>query len=104
MSQCTVWFYNPQNDSGLTSANLINKFVASVSPPFCHVELQFPSGEACSIVMHGTVRMGKRTFDPDFYTDVVLLAQPQALAKTLALARRHVEARTTFGVSTSIKA
>jgi len=97
---CTVWFYTPQNDCVLTSANLVNKIVAIVSPPFCHVELQFPSGEACSIVMHGTVRMGKRTFDPDFYTDVVLLA----LAKTLALARRQVEARTPFGVSTSIKA
>ena len=99
MPQCTVWFYNPQNDSGLTSANLINKFVASVSPPFCHVELQFPSGEACSIVMHGTVRMRQRTFDPEFYADVVLHAQPQALAKTLALARWHVDSRTPFGVS-----
>jgi hypothetical protein len=93
-----VWFYNPDKER-VTGANVINKLVAGLSPPFCHVELQFPGGDACSIVMHDTVRMRNRTFDPDFYTAVALSAPPQAVAKALALARRHVEARTPFGVT-----
>jgi hypothetical protein len=97
-SVCTVWFYNPDKEC-VTGANVVNKLVAGLSPPFCHVELQLPDGEACSIVMHGTVRMRQRTFDTDYYTGVVLRAPPQAVAKTRALAQRHVAARTPFGVT-----
>ena len=96
--RCTVWFYNPDKER-VTGANVVNKLVAGLSPPFCHVELQLPDGEACSIVMHGTVRMRQRTFDTDYYTGVVLRAPPQAVAKTRALAQRHVAARTPFGVT-----
>jgi hypothetical protein len=49
--------------------------------------------------MHGTVRMRQRTFDTDYYTGVVLRAPPQAVAKTRALAQRHVAARTPFGIT-----
>jgi hypothetical protein len=49
--------------------------------------------------MHDSVCMRNHTFDPDFYTAIVLRAPPQAVAKSLALARRHVEARTPFGVT-----
>lgn len=96
--RCTVWFYNPDKER-VTGANVVNKLVAGLSPPFCHVELQLPDGEACSIVMHGTVRMRQRTFDTDYYTGVVLRAPPQAVAKTRALAQRHVAARTPFGLT-----
>ena len=74
--RCTVWFYNPDKER-VTGANVVNKLVAGLSPPFCHVELQLPDGEACSIVMHGTVRMRQRTFDTDYYTGVVLRAPPR---------------------------
>ena len=40
---CTVWFYSPAKDR-VTGLNVINKIVAGLDPPFCHVELQFPSG------------------------------------------------------------
>ena len=95
---CTVWFYNPAGER-TTGWNFINKLVAGLSPPFCHVELQFPSGVACSIVMGDTVRMRERTFDTQFYTGVALQAQPQAIFKALALAQRHVDNATPFGIS-----
>jgi hypothetical protein len=40
---CTVWFYSPAKDR-VTGLNVVNKIVAGLDPPFCHVELQFPSG------------------------------------------------------------
>lgn len=63
MSMLTVWFYDPASEA-VTGANFVNKVVAGFYPPFCHTELQFPSGEACSIVMNGTVRLRTRTYDP----------------------------------------
>jgi hypothetical protein len=94
----TVWFYDPAGER-TTGWNFVNKLVAGLSPPFCHVELQFPSGVACSIVMGDSVRMRERTFDPEFYTGVVLYTPPQAVFKTLALAQAHVDRATPFGVS-----
>ena len=79
-----VWFYNPQQDR-TTSYNFINKIVAGLTPPFCHVELQFPDGDACSIVMHDTVRMRKRTFDEEYYTCVSIPSTALALQYTVIL-------------------
>lgn len=94
---CTVWFYSPARDR-VTGLNVINKLVAGLDPPFCHVELQFPSGEACSIVMQGTVSLRARTFDREFYTGVVVRADAAAVASALLQARGHVAAGTGFGV------
>ena len=96
-SACTVWFYSPARDR-VTGLNVINKLVAGLDPPFCHVELQFPSGEACSIVMQGAVSLRARTFDGEFYTGVVVRADAAAVGKALGLARGHVAAGTGFGV------
>jgi hypothetical protein len=94
---CTAWFYSPARDR-VTGLNVVNKIVAGLDPPFCHVELQFPSGEACSIVMSGRVSMRARRFDPEFYTGVRVEAPAPAVGRALALARRHVELGTGFGV------
>ena len=94
---CTAWFYSPARDR-VTGLNVVNKIVAGLDPPFCHVELQFPSGEACSIVMSGRVSMRARRFDPEFYTGVRVEAPAPAVGRALALARRHVELETAFGV------
>lgn len=94
---CTAWFYSPARDR-VTGLNVVNKIVAGLDPPFCHVELQFPSGEACSIVMSGRVSMRARRFDPEFYTGVRVEAPAPAVGRALALARRHVELETGFGV------
>ena len=91
-----VWFYNPQQDR-TTSYNFINKIVAGLTPPFCHVELQFPDGDACSIVMHDTVRMRKRTFDEQYYTCVSIPSTALALQSCKALALWHCERHTSFG-------
>jgi hypothetical protein len=98
MSMLTVWFYDPASES-VTGANFVNKIVAGLYPPFCHTELQFPSGEACSIVMHGTVRLRQRTYDTDFYTPLVLRAPAHAVETARQLAHGHVQRRTAFGVS-----
>jgi len=94
---CTAWVYSPAKDR-VTGLNVINKIVAGLDPPFCHVELQFPSGETCSIVMQGVVSLRKRPFDSEFYTPVVVRAYTSAVDAALALARKHVEAGTRFGV------
>jgi hypothetical protein len=95
--RCCLYFYNPDKDY-VTGFNLVNKIVAGLSPPFSHVELQFPFGMACSIVMNETVRIRESTFDPEFYTGVVLHAPPQAVFKMLALTQLHVERGIPFGV------
>ena len=97
--QCRVWFYSPEKER-TTGWNIVNKIVAGLSPPWAHVELQFPSGQACSIVMHDSVRMRERTFDTDYYTCVTLSAPPHAVFKALALAQAHVDKQTPFGIST----
>lgn len=94
---CTVWFYNPARDR-VTGLDVINKIVAGLDPPFCHTELQFPSGEACSIVMSGVVSLRARRFDGEVYTGVVVRAAPEAVFAALDLARGHVAAGTGFGV------
>jgi hypothetical protein len=94
---CTAWFYSPARDR-VTGLNAINQIVAGLDPPFCHVELQFPSGEACSIVMGGRVSLRARRFDPDFYTGVRVEAPAAAVDAALALARERVAAGTGFGV------
>jgi len=96
-SAATAWFYSPARDR-VTGLNAINQIVAGLDPPFCHVELQFPSGEACSIVMGGRVSLRARRFDPEFYTGVRVEAPAAAVDAALALARRHVELETAFGV------
>jgi hypothetical protein len=95
---CTAWFYSPAKDR-VTGLNVINKIVAGLDPPFCHVELQFPNGEACSIVMNGLVTLRKRPFDLDFYTAVGVRADVSAVDAAHALARQHVQAQTSFGVT-----
>lgn len=92
----TVWFYDPKKER-VTGMNVINQIVAGFDPPFCHTEMQFPGGEACSIVMQGTVSMRVRSFDPEFYTAIRLRTHEAAVASALALARRHVELGTQFG-------
>jgi hypothetical protein len=91
-----VWFYNPEKEH-TTSYNFINKIVARLTPPFCHVELQFPDGDACSIVMHDTVHMRKRTFDPDYYTCVTIPSTALALQSCKALVLSHCQRGTPFG-------
>jgi len=93
-----VWFYNPDKEH-TTSYNVINKLVAGLTPPFCHVELQFPGGDACSIVMHDTVRVRKRSFDEDYYTCVAIQSTPAALKSCKALALSHVNSCTAFGLT-----
>jgi hypothetical protein len=64
MKALRVWFYDPTADS----EGLVNKLVARLDPPFCHVEVQFADECACSIYMGSAVVLRKRTFDSPNYT------------------------------------
>jgi len=63
MKSLRVWFYDPAADS----EGIINKLVASIDRPFCHVELQFADDRACSIYMGSAVALRTRTFDSPNY-------------------------------------
>ena len=63
MKSLRVWFYNP----ALDNEGIINKVVASIDRPFCHVELQFADDRACSIYMGSSVTLRIRTFESPNY-------------------------------------
>lgn len=63
MKTLRVWFYDPAADS----EGFVNKVVASIDRPFCHVELQFADDRACSIYMGSKVAMRTRTFESPNY-------------------------------------
>jgi len=63
MTTLRVWLYDLASDS----EGLINKVVASIDRPFCHVELQFEHDRACSIYMGSAVALRARTFDSPNY-------------------------------------
>jgi hypothetical protein len=77
-----VWFYDPGKDTD----GILNKMVAYLDAPFCHCELQFRSGVACSIYLGTTMTMKKRDFDPFFYTrvDIPCSSEQERLAKERA--------------------
>lgn len=66
MEQLRVWFYDPSKDEH----GIVNKLVALTDPPYCHCELQFEDGMACSIYMGSNVVFKQRDFDPEAYTSV----------------------------------
>jgi len=63
MKTLRVWFYDPAADS----EGFVNKVVASIDRPFCHVELQFADDRACSIYMGSKIAMRMRTFESPNY-------------------------------------
>ena len=76
MPKMHMWFYNPKHDA----SGLVNKLVSRIDPPFCHCELQFTDGKACSIYMGSNVLMKARGFESNNYSSVELdcaqVAQP----------------------------
>ena len=92
MSELKLFFYTPKNETCS-----VNAWVARFDGPFCHVEMQFPNGLACSIVMDSTVRLIQRSFDPKFYTGVKIKTSKDRVQAALKLAREMTDARVQFG-------
>lgn len=92
MSELKLFFYTPTNETCS-----VNAWVARLDGPFCHVEMQFPNGLACSIVMDSTVRLIQRTFDPCFYTGVRIKTSKDRVQAALKLAREVTQAKVGFG-------
>lgn len=82
MSQLRVWFYDPALDAD----GMLNKLVASLDQPFCHTELEFSDGVACSIYMGAGVSLRARTFDPANYTCVRLQCAAEGESRARARA------------------
>ena len=93
----TVWFYNPVHET-TNGLNIVNKIVAKLDPPFCHTELQFACGSACSIVMKGFVNVRKRTFDPKFYTGLIISTTPKKIENALKMAHDMNTQNVPFGI------
>jgi len=68
MPHVALWFYSPSPDN----SGWINRIVSYMDPPFCHCELQFVDGVACSVYMGTCVFLKKRTFDKKFYQSIVI--------------------------------
>lgn len=92
---CVVWFYSPLQEK-LSTGSIINKFVATVDGPYCHTELQFPNGDACSITMNGSVRLWNRTFDPCFYTGLRIQSTADKIYQAQKLAEEFTNKPTLF--------
>lgn len=93
-----LYFYDPQNDP-VNVAWFVNSFVSFVSGPFCHVELEFPGFESCSIVMGSAVMWRQRQFDKNYYTCLPIVTTPQKYERAYKICKRHFEAMTKFGFS-----
>jgi hypothetical protein len=84
----TAWFYNPASDR----QGIVNKVIASIDAPFCHVELQFPDGTACTVYLGSEVVMKQRSFNNACYTAVAIPCTPtQCQAARRVAARLHAE-------------
>jgi hypothetical protein len=86
MPKLRFWFYNPNATGDRFSDGWVNHVVAMLDPPFCHCELQFEDGIACSIYMGSTVVLKARTFDAPYYTCVLVNCTSVAYKKTKELA------------------
>lgn len=92
-------FYDPHSDA-VNLSWLVNNFVSFLSGPFCHVELEFPGLESCSIVMGSAVLWRQRSFDKNYYTCLSITAPPNKYEHAYNICKRHFNARTKFGFST----
>lgn len=59
-----AWFYDPTSDSH----GWLNKLIAYMDAPFCHVELQFPDSTAYTVYMGSEVIKKERSFNNACYT------------------------------------
>jgi len=92
MPKVCVWFYNPCNDT----SGLINKLVSRLDPPFCHCEVQFQDGQACSIYMGCKAVMKCRSFESSCYTPVVLDCSGPEYDAMYACARTYADSAVSF--------
>ena len=94
---CLVWFFNPEH-TAVTGLDVINHVVAYCDPPYCHTEVQFPSGEACSIVFGKTVQMRRRSFDERYYTGLRVTTTAAQLQAAWEIANELHQKQVPFGV------
>jgi hypothetical protein len=59
-----LWFYTPRSSSGPT----VDRLVAQADGPFCHCEIQFSDGFACTLYMGAPAVLRKRAFSSPNYT------------------------------------
>ena len=92
-SEVTVYFYHPARENCLS----VNNIVKSLDPPYCHVEILFPNGLACSILMDSSVRLIRRSFDHRFYTGIKIQTSHEKVQSALQIAQQLTDAKVDFG-------
>lgn len=84
----TAWFYDPASDH----QGWMNKLIAMLDAPFCHVELQFPDSTACTVYMGSEVVMKQRSFNNACYSGIdIPCTKAQCVAARRAADRLHAE-------------
>ena len=94
---CVLWSYDPSQQP-VTGLDVVNHLVAYCDPPYCHTELAFPSGEACSVMIGKTVQLRKRNFDERFYTGLVIPSTMEKVQQARQIAARLAADEVPFGV------
>lgn len=90
----TAWFYDPASDHH----GWMNKVIAMLDAPFCHVELQFPDSTAYTVYMGSEVVKKQRSFNNACYSAVQIpctaaqCATARRVADRLYTARLHCSA------------
>jgi hypothetical protein len=87
--QLTAWFYDPTADR----QGWINKLIAKLDGPFCHVELQFPDSTACTVYLGSEVVLKQRSFNNACYSAVAIPCTPMQCQAARRVADRLHEAR-----------
>lgn len=75
---------------------MINHIVRGINGPYCHCELQFINGLACSIYMGTKVCLKHRGFDESRYTTLAIPCSKEGHASALDLAHTYHDAEVPF--------
>jgi hypothetical protein len=90
--QLKIHFYDPLGDQD----GMINHLVRKTNGPYCHCEVQFINGLACSIYMGTTVCLKHRGFDESRYTTLTIPCSKQGHTSALDLAHRYYDSGVKF--------
>lgn len=83
-----VWFYQPLSQNEPT----VNRLVARADGPYCHCEVQFSDGAACTLYMQSAAVLRARNFSSSNYTCIAIpcsATQERACRECAEAAVRH---------------
>lgn len=97
------WFYNPSSDPW-RGKNILNKLVAYLDGPWCHVELQFSDGYALRVYHGHQVELCQREFNSERYTPVEIDCSLRQATLTRSAAENVCNQEVWFGMGQAVAA